>query len=355
MAILRTVGIDNSNGYKKIYKPGDTVDGVLMLAGGTMTGALTLNGDPTSALHAATKQYVDAGDINGWLITQTGHGFSALDVLRHNGSAWVKAQADSETTTALGIVVSVPGANSFVLANNGVVTITSHGLTVGQYYFLSAATSGALDSTEPTGLNQASQPILYVIDANTLFLLPYRPSQAVSDAGGAGGGGGLISVGRFNAVGGEYIMSVDTLDLDADEFYFYQFNFNFQGIAALKEILGVFNDDTLSTDYTKQAPNGFTTDYSANDAKIDSGTFGTGAARAGCGNIFKIVVSSAGGSDKYPAYTCNITLGSQGTSFICLKNFGATNITKFSIRISAPSGSITFSAGSFLEVFKIKQ
>lgn len=31
----------------------------LQLAGGTMTGDLTLAGDPTDALHAATKQYVD--------------------------------------------------------------------------------------------------------------------------------------------------------------------------------------------------------------------------------------------------------------------------------------------------------
>lgn len=36
-----------------------TTLGVLPLAGGTMTGSLTLNADPSSALHAATKQYVD--------------------------------------------------------------------------------------------------------------------------------------------------------------------------------------------------------------------------------------------------------------------------------------------------------
>lgn len=35
------------------------VIGALPLAGGTMTGALTLNADPSSALHAASKQYVD--------------------------------------------------------------------------------------------------------------------------------------------------------------------------------------------------------------------------------------------------------------------------------------------------------
>lgn len=35
------------------------LDGALQRSGGTMTGALTLSGDPTSNLHAATKQYVD--------------------------------------------------------------------------------------------------------------------------------------------------------------------------------------------------------------------------------------------------------------------------------------------------------
>lgn len=33
----------------------------LQLSGGTMTGPITLAGDPTQALHAAPKQYVDAG------------------------------------------------------------------------------------------------------------------------------------------------------------------------------------------------------------------------------------------------------------------------------------------------------
>ncbi|WP_319517230.1 hypothetical protein [uncultured Martelella sp.] len=36
------------------------LDDYLQKAGGTMTGSLILNADPTAALHAATKQYVDA-------------------------------------------------------------------------------------------------------------------------------------------------------------------------------------------------------------------------------------------------------------------------------------------------------
>ena len=39
------------------------IDSKVNLAGDTMTGALTLSGAPTSALHAVTKQYVDDGDI----------------------------------------------------------------------------------------------------------------------------------------------------------------------------------------------------------------------------------------------------------------------------------------------------
>ena len=41
-----------------------TINAALPLAGGTMTGFITLNADPTANLHAATKQYVD-GRVGG--------------------------------------------------------------------------------------------------------------------------------------------------------------------------------------------------------------------------------------------------------------------------------------------------
>jgi hypothetical protein len=41
----------------------------LALTGGTMTGFITLHADPTAALHAATKQYVDAGDDEALKLT----------------------------------------------------------------------------------------------------------------------------------------------------------------------------------------------------------------------------------------------------------------------------------------------
>ena len=39
----------------------------LPLAGGTMTGAMALAADPAAALQPATKQYVDAGGLGGFI------------------------------------------------------------------------------------------------------------------------------------------------------------------------------------------------------------------------------------------------------------------------------------------------
>jgi hypothetical protein len=48
-------------------------------AGDTMTGALTLSADPTNALHAATKAYVDA-QISGVTPGSTTNGYGTRTV-----------------------------------------------------------------------------------------------------------------------------------------------------------------------------------------------------------------------------------------------------------------------------------
>ena len=111
-------------------------------------------------------------------VTQTSHGFSVKDCLRHNGSAWAKAKADAATTLALGVVTEVAGANTFTIAQSGRFELTSHGLTVGQWYYLSADTEGALTTAEPS----ISQPLVYVESANYIFVFPYRPSQILPGA-----------------------------------------------------------------------------------------------------------------------------------------------------------------------------
>ena len=63
------VGLGNADNTSDANKPVSTatqtaLNAKLALAGGTLTGALTLSADPTSDLHAATKQYVDAAVNN---------------------------------------------------------------------------------------------------------------------------------------------------------------------------------------------------------------------------------------------------------------------------------------------------
>jgi len=105
-------------------------------------------------------------------ITQNSHGFVVKDAIYHNGSTWAKAQANSVDTLALGIVTEKT-TNTFVVAQSGRFELSSHGLTVGQWYYLSSSSAGGLVTTEPT----ISQPIVYVEDANTIQIFQYRPTN----------------------------------------------------------------------------------------------------------------------------------------------------------------------------------
>lgn len=107
-------------------------------------------------------------------INQAAHGFTLGQGVYHNGTLYLDAKADLESTLAMHVVVEIIDANNIVLADFGRVEAASHGYTVGQYYFQSEATAGLPTSTEPaTGF---SNPLFYVEDANTLQIKCLRPS-----------------------------------------------------------------------------------------------------------------------------------------------------------------------------------
>ena len=113
-------------------------------------------------------------------ITQSSHGLAVKDAIRHNGSAWVKAQANATTTLALGIVTAGADSNTFTVAQSGRFELSSHGLTVGQWYYLSASAAGGLVTTEPT----ISQPIVYVESASFIYVYQYRPTNLLINSDG---------------------------------------------------------------------------------------------------------------------------------------------------------------------------
>ena len=109
-------------------------------------------------------------------VTQNTHGLQVKDAIRHNGSTWVKAQANDGATLALGVVVVRGDANTFTVAQSGRFEITSHGLSVGQWYYLDATTAGSLTAAEPS----ISQPLVYVESSSHVFVYPYRPTQIMT-------------------------------------------------------------------------------------------------------------------------------------------------------------------------------
>lgn len=139
---------------------------------------------------AAWQQVSGGGSASGEnllvSVAQTGHGFSVLDAIRHNGTQWVKAKADSTSTLGTHIVTAVADANNFTAGFAGKFTITGHGLTPAHYYFVSITTAGLLVIDEPT--SGASNPLVFVQDANTIWVLPWRPSLL----GGSGGSDPLL-------------------------------------------------------------------------------------------------------------------------------------------------------------------
>lgn len=101
-----------STAVKSAY---DLANAALPKSGGTMTGAITLYGDPSSALHAATKQYVD-NTAQGLDVKQSVRAATTADlgsITYSNGSSGVGA-----TITNAGVQVAFPSQDGVTSATN---------------------------------------------------------------------------------------------------------------------------------------------------------------------------------------------------------------------------------------------
>jgi hypothetical protein len=135
------VGLGNVDNTADSAKPVSTaqqtaLDAKLNLAGGTLTGALTLSGDPTSALHAVTKQYADglAAGINfhqAVVAATTGNLAGVYDNGTNGLGATITASANGSIGTIDGASVSV-GSRILLrtqtdATQNGIYTVTNVG------------------------------------------------------------------------------------------------------------------------------------------------------------------------------------------------------------------------------------
>jgi len=117
-----------------------------------------------------------AAATRGVLQSQSAHGLASEDLIYWNGSAWAKAQADSASTLAEAIVLSVESTSLFRLAylTGREVTLPAHGIgSGGADMYLSQGTAGLIATTAPT--SGILQRVGQVKDANTLILSADQP------------------------------------------------------------------------------------------------------------------------------------------------------------------------------------
>jgi hypothetical protein len=147
------VGLANVDNTTDANKPVSTatqtaLDAKLALSGGTLTGALTLSGAPTSDLHAATKLYVDgiAAGINFHqpVVAATSGNLAGT---YNNGTGGVGATITAASNGSIGTIdgVTVSVGNRILLRaqtdakQNGVYTVTAVG-SAGAPYVVTRAT-----------------------------------------------------------------------------------------------------------------------------------------------------------------------------------------------------------------------
>lgn len=118
----------------------------LPLAGGTLTGKLTLDGDPTSDMHAATKKYVDDSVANA------GGGDMLKSVYDKDGDGVVD---DAQKVNGHTVAKDVPADAMFTDTTYEAATASATGLMTAADYSKLAAFSEASDyakKTDITGL-----------------------------------------------------------------------------------------------------------------------------------------------------------------------------------------------------------
>lgn len=118
-------------------------------------------------------------EIDNPLVTQNAHGFVLTNNVPIpayvNGSGTVvAAQADDANTLTAFFITEIVNVNQFRTFPGGFFfNAPSHGLVVGDYYFLSETVAGGITNSPNAG--QIQDPVFFVFDANTLILLDNRP------------------------------------------------------------------------------------------------------------------------------------------------------------------------------------
>lgn len=197
------VGLGNVDNTSDANKPVSTatqtaLDAKLELAGGTMTGALTLSGAPTSDLHAATKLYVD-GVASGI-----------------NFHAPVKAATSTNISTTYSNGTNGYGATLTADANGAMGTVDGQSMSVGDRVLVKAQTD-------------SKQNGIYVVTSlggSSSKWVMTRAADSDNNPNGemAAGDFCFVTAGTLSANTGYILSGTGTLAIGTDNINYVQFN-----------------------------------------------------------------------------------------------------------------------------------
>ena len=149
---------------RDVAADGVTADAALPKAGGTMSGNLILNADPTIALQSATKQYVDTIAAAGIHYHQPCRAETTanLNATYSNGSSGVGATLTNAGTQAAIVVdgVTLSATNRVMVqlqtnqAHNGVYTVTTVGSASSNWVLTRATDADSYAPSDPDTLGE---------------------------------------------------------------------------------------------------------------------------------------------------------------------------------------------------------
>lgn len=191
---------------------GGPISSYLALAGGTMTGNLILNADPTTSLQAVTKQYADAISAgfsfrNAALVSTTANlnatyanGASGVGATLTNAGAQVAFASDGQTTLVNDRILVKDQTTE---AQNGIYTVTVLGDGSTNWVL-----TRAVDYDTALEIKQGSVVPVQTgtLNANTLWLQTQNVATVGTDNiefiqfSGGGSGSGTVNAGLINQI-----------------------------------------------------------------------------------------------------------------------------------------------------------
>jgi chemotaxis protein histidine kinase CheA len=179
------------------YYPNNADIRYLKKSGGTMTGALTLSGAPSSNLHAATKQYVDGyvsalqGDINTVSASAATANTTANNALPKAGGTMTGSITFAGGQTFPGAVTSVSGTAPISVTGTTTPTVSVSAATTSAagVVQLSDSTSSTSSSTAATSAAvKAVQDFAQVVSTTANAALPKAGGTITGNVDNSGTG-----------------------------------------------------------------------------------------------------------------------------------------------------------------------